>query len=89
MTGRAAAEAHTCHATGCTVAVPPHLLMCFRHWRLVPRPLQARVYATYRRGQEIDKRPSAAYLDAAKAAIRAVAEKESTTPPREPLPSAG
>ena len=38
---------HCCHAKGCTVAVPPKLLMCLRHWRLVPARLQRDVWATY------------------------------------------
>jgi hypothetical protein len=68
--------AHTCHAEGCSTKVPPKLLMCARHWRLVPKDLQSRVWATYRPGQEVDKRPTAEYLAAAQAAIDAVAELE-------------
>lgn len=67
---------HTCHAQGCDVSVPPALLMCGRHWRLVPAELQAAVWRAYRRGQETDKRPSALYLAVATAAIAAVAEIE-------------
>lgn len=67
---------HRCYARGCRTPVPPRLLMCGPHWRLVPPPLQAAVWATYRPGQEITKDPSRAYLDAAEAAIRAVAERE-------------
>lgn len=67
---------HTCHARGCRVEVPPKMLMCLRHWRMVPRPLQQAVWATYRPGQERDKAPSADYLTNAKAAIDAVAMRE-------------
>lgn len=67
---------HKCHARGCDVAVLPRLLMCLRHWRMVPRPLQRQVWATYRPGQEVDKEPTGVYLAAAKAAIASVAEKE-------------
>lgn len=63
---------HTCHVPGCGVEVRPALLMCGGHWRLVPKPLQDRVWRTYRRGQEVDKQPSADYLAAARAAIEAV-----------------
>jgi len=52
------------------------MLMCLPHWRLVPADLQREVYRTYRKGQEVDKQPSAEYLVAQRAAIRAVAEKE-------------
>ncbi len=72
-----AALAHHCHAKGCRERVEPKLLMCPRHWRMVPRNLQAEVWRTYRAGQEIDKRPTREYLDAADAAINAVAAKES------------
>lgn len=71
---------HLCHARDCARAVPPRLLMCKPHWRMVPAELQRRVWATYRRGQEVDKRPSMAYLDAANAAVKAVAELERSRP---------
>ena len=67
---------HLCHARGCRVAVPPKLLMCLRHWRMVPKALQAEVWRTYRPGQEIDKDPSAEYMVAQRAAIDAVAAGE-------------
>lgn len=64
---------HTCHADGCTRSVPARRLMCTIHWRVVPVDLQKAVWAAYVPGQEISKTPSLAYLEAAKAAIRAVA----------------
>lgn len=67
---------HLCHADNCNAFVPPKMLMCLKHWRMVPKPLQAAVWAEYRPGQEVDKRPSAAYMDVQRAAIAAVAEKE-------------
>jgi hypothetical protein len=67
---------HLCHAQGCQVEVPPKLLMCKRHWRMVPKPLQEAVWATYRPGQERSKDPTREYLQNAAEAIRAVAEKE-------------
>lgn len=69
---------HLCHAAGCPREVPPHLLMCGTHWRMVPYPLQRDVWRHYRSGQEADKQPSDAYLTAARAAIDAVAEVERT-----------
>ena len=68
---------HTCHALGCEKAVPPKMLMCAPHWRLVPVRLQREVWAKYRPGQEIDKRPNAEYLDVQKRAVAAVAQVES------------
>lgn len=67
---------HTCHAHGCSAAVPPELLMCRRHWRLVPTPLKRAVWRFFRPDQEIRKNPSEDYLAAAANAINAVAEIE-------------
>lgn len=72
----AADPEHLCHALGCRVRTAPKLLMCRHHWGMVPKTLQTRVWATYVPGQEITKIPSAEYLDAAMAAINAVAELE-------------
>lgn len=73
---KAPSPKHFCHAVNCTKIVAPKMLMCFQHWRMVPKPLQQAVWAHYRPGQEVDKRPTSDYLDAANAAIKAVAEKE-------------
>lgn len=67
---------HVCHAEGCTMEVPPRMLMCRRHWRMVPRSLQDAVWATYVRGQEVRKDPTAENLKAARAAIDYVANRE-------------
>jgi hypothetical protein len=68
---------HKCHLPGCEVRTPPKYLLCPKHWKMVPQRLQMQVWATYRRGQEIDKRPTPEYLAAARDAIDAVACKES------------
>lgn len=67
---------HRCHAAGCSVEVSPKLLMCLRHWRLVPPYIRAWIWQTYRSGQEIDKHPSAEYMEAQRAAVEAVAAAE-------------
>lgn len=67
---------HHCHAKNCPKVVPPSKLMCLKHWRMVPAEIQRAVWATYRPGQESDKKPSREYLEAARAAINAVAAKE-------------
>lgn len=69
-------QPHYCHAKGCRTEVPPKLLMCARHWRMVPRSLQQAVWRTYRPGQEVDKRITDRYVEAATAAINHVAELE-------------
>ena len=70
---------HRCHARGCTTAVEPRMLMCLKHWRMVPRKLQRVVLREYREGQERTKDPTMAYLNAADAAINAVAKREGAT----------
>lgn len=78
-------SAHTCHAAGCTVRVPPQMFMCRSHWAMVPADLQWAVLAAYRPGQErLDPRPSAAYTAAHKRAVNAVALREGR-----PLPYPG
>lgn len=67
---------HTCHALNCGKAVPPKLLMCAKHWRMVPQPMQAEIWRHYRPGQEIDKMPTAAYLDIQKRCVQFVASQE-------------
>ncbi len=67
---------HICHAKGCEVPVPPRMLMCRRHWYMVPYPMRCAVLEHYRPGQEITKDPTPAWDDAATAAINAVAERE-------------
>lgn len=67
---------HHCHAVLCRRPCKPEMLMCFEHWRMVPKRLQRAVYSTYRPGQCDDKRPSKDWFAAADAAIWAVAQKE-------------
>jgi hypothetical protein len=43
---------------------------------MLPRDLQREVWRAYRPGQEVDKRPSAEYLDVMKRAVDAVARIE-------------
>ena len=67
---------HLCHAIGCKTPVPPRMLMCRPHWRMVPKALRDAVLATYRPGQERTKDPSPEYLTYEMEAINAVAERE-------------
>lgn len=41
---------HQCPIAGCSKRVPYHMLMCGRHWRLVPADLQRRLYRAWGRG---------------------------------------
>lgn len=67
---------HTCHAINCAVEVKPEMLMCLRHWRMVPKRVQERVWATYRAGQCDDMNPSRNWHIAADAAIHCVQTRE-------------
>jgi hypothetical protein len=67
---------HHCHADGCEVRVRPELLMCRKHWFMVPARIRRLVLLSYRPGQCDAGRPSQMWIDAAKDAIRAVAAAE-------------
>jgi len=56
---------HTCHWPGCGKEVPPAMWGCKPHWFALPKRLRDRIWATYRRGQEITKTPSPEYMEAA------------------------
>lgn len=58
---------HHCHWPGCEKQVPPAMWGCKEHWFKLPRDLRNKVWATYRPGQEIDQRPSDAYMQVANA----------------------
>ena len=73
---------HRCHARDCGAPVPPSMLMCRRHWFKVPKRVRDQVWDAYSRGQEVDKRPSPEWHEAADAAIGYVAwlERRSLRP---------
>ena len=73
---------HECHALRCATQVPPKMFMCRPHWAMVPKAMQEAIWAAYRPGQERDKRPTRAYLDAARAAWQHVGEIEGHWPPK-------
>lgn len=56
---------HHCHWPGCTRKVPPAMWGCKSHWFKLPARLRAKVWATYRPGQEVTKTPSREYIDVA------------------------
>jgi hypothetical protein len=58
--------AHLCHWTGCTRAVAPRYWGCRAHWRRLPAEIRDAIAASYRPGQESDRRPSIQYLAAAR-----------------------
>lgn len=73
---------HTCHAQGCNAHVKPELLMCRRHWFMVPSNIRTAVNVHYRPGQCEDMDVSRPWSDAANAAIRSVFQQENPGSPR-------
>lgn len=62
-------QEHHCHAHECATPVKPELLMCAKHWRMVPKRIQRLVWKYYRPGQCDDKSPSIEWLEAARQAM--------------------
>lgn len=72
--------AHTCHAAGCNKHVPPQMFMCKKHWFSLPKQLRDDIWETYREGQCDDWEISHRYAEAARTAVRFVAERENQPP---------
>lgn len=53
---------HLCRWPGCQASVPPSMWGCRGHWFALPKVLRKAIWANYRPGQEVDKRPSDQYL---------------------------
>ena len=66
---------HHCHWPGCTAQVPPAMWGCKGHWFKLPASLRARVWATYKPGQEVNCTPSAAYIEVARQVQAWIAEQ--------------
>lgn len=63
---------HQCPVEGCRQLLPNAKLMCFDHWRKVPKALQEAVYAAYDDGAGVGTDALAVAQDAA---IQAVENK--------------
>ncbi len=59
---------HGCHWPGCDKQVPPAKWGCARHWFMLPKRIRDKMWAAYRPGQEIDMKPSRAYVEVAREA---------------------
>lgn len=66
---------HRCAASACTTMIGMQLLMCARHWKMVPRSIADRLLSAYVRGQSIST-ATPAYLEAMQECIDAVAMRE-------------
>ena len=67
---------HLCHAHECKASVPPRMLMCLKHWRMVPKFAQDDIWKNYVPGQEIRKNPTNDYIKAQQRAVVLVLMKE-------------
>lgn len=63
---------HRCHAKGCDKVVPHEMLMCRRHWFMVPKPVRDQVWDSYLTHGAL----SPPWLEAVRLAQAAVAAKE-------------
>lgn len=53
---------HECHWPGCGKEVPPAMWGCKGHWFTLPKAVRDKIWAAYRRGQEITKSVSPEYM---------------------------
>lgn len=67
---------HKCHAIKCNVRVSPTIHMCYKHWKSLPKKIRDDIWKYYRKGQEVDKKPSPEYLDSIDKSIKFIYEKE-------------
>ena len=74
---------HTCPAVGCTKRMPSTMLMCGKHWRLVPVPIQRRIWRSYRKGPTAHTATDD-YMRAVADAVKAVADAEPKPAPPAP-----
>lgn len=69
---------HDCFAYGCFCRVPSHMLMCRRHWAMVPQDIKQKVWAEFRaKGSAFG---SEGHLQACQEARDAVARQEGKLP---------
>ena len=71
---------HHCHATDCTIEIPPEMFMCRKHWFSLPRILRIKIWQTYRPGQCDDWNISHEYAKAARECVIYIANKENKIP---------
>jgi len=64
-----------CAIPGCERGAKPNQLMCWPHWRRVPRALNRAIFETYARG------PRASYDANVAAAVAVIQEKEAAECP--------
>ena len=67
----------TCDANHCTTTVDVNKGMCSKHWKMLPQPMQARIYAAARKHRTAGERlASIEFLEAWADAVEYVAQAE-------------
>lgn len=74
-----------CSCRTCDTTIPGYLLMCQRHWMMVPSGVRVEVQNAYREGREMKIHPTQRYLDARTTAIRIVNDKVSAAAASAPV----
>lgn len=76
----------------CTKPIRPGMLMCLRHWRMVPEPLQQKVWRSWRAFNRAGSRPAdqrllflREYRKHRDAAVEAVREQLAALSPTTPV----
>ena len=67
---------HLCAARPCAARISTKYLMCFTHWRMVPRHQQTEVYAAYHSGTRKNTHPTDQYVAAVAAARESVTQQQ-------------
>jgi hypothetical protein len=69
---------HHCHANDCPTRTSPAVLMCAKHWRMVPVAMQRKVWSTYKKRGSPGGEPLswAEYYEASADAVEHVAAIE-------------
>lgn len=57
---------HHCHWPNCDAAVPAAAWGCKKHWYMLPKDMQRRIWRAFRPGQEESKTPSREYVAVAR-----------------------
>lgn len=67
---------HTCHARQCDIPVPAKMFVCKRHWNMLSKELQKKIWSVYVEGQEKRKDPTEEYIVVQKECVEYIASIE-------------
>lgn len=67
---------HTCHARQCNTPVPPKMFACKKHWNMLSKELQKKLWNVYVPGQEVRKDATREYIKVQKECVEYIASIE-------------